>query len=176
MTGSAYLAAALAARLGTRAARLTASLNGSSPPHTTPAPVRAMALAQPDRSLVIGHPEPALSIGWPDELSAAEPRLRQIAERYDQVLRDGHAPVTCERSSTDVVPSDWSPSRCTFVSISNGNTEVLAVDSETWRPLRTCTTDDLGAELALYNALFITEDRVIVETKKPSTSSTPPAG
>lgn len=43
---------------------------------------------------VVGEPEPALSLGWKEELTAAMPTLRAMANRLDQVLREGLTPVT----------------------------------------------------------------------------------
>jgi arginase len=43
---------------------------------------------------VIGEPEPALSVGWAEELAVATPTLKAMAERLDEVFRDGLTPVT----------------------------------------------------------------------------------
>lgn len=43
---------------------------------------------------VVGAPEPALSTGWADELAAAMPTLRSMAQRLGGVLRAGRIPVT----------------------------------------------------------------------------------
>ena len=43
---------------------------------------------------VIGVPEPALSTGWVDELSAAMPTLKAMAQRLEVVFATGQVPVT----------------------------------------------------------------------------------
>ncbi|MFC7487891.1 arginase family protein [Knoellia sp. CPCC 206453] len=43
---------------------------------------------------VVGTPEKSLSAGWEEELAAAMPTLRGMAERLDQVLCAGLTPVT----------------------------------------------------------------------------------
>lgn len=45
-------------------------------------------------AVVIGSPEPALSVGWPEELAAATPALRAMAERYHRIFSAGLVPVT----------------------------------------------------------------------------------
>lgn len=42
----------------------------------------------------IGAPEPALSVGWAEELAAAMPTLKAMAEQLDHVFRAGLRPVT----------------------------------------------------------------------------------
>jgi arginase len=44
--------------------------------------------------VVVGSPEPALSTGWAEELAAAMPTLREMADRLDLALREGLVPVT----------------------------------------------------------------------------------
>jgi arginase family enzyme len=44
--------------------------------------------------VVVGSPEPALSVGWEEELAAAMPTLRKMADRLDEVFGQGHLPVT----------------------------------------------------------------------------------
>ncbi|MEE6311726.1 arginase family protein [Plantactinospora veratri] len=44
--------------------------------------------------VVIGSPEPALCTNWEEELAAARPALRAMAEHFDELLRDGALPVT----------------------------------------------------------------------------------
>jgi arginase len=44
--------------------------------------------------VVIGEQRPALSAGWEQELTAALPELRQLAQRYQQLLENGGVPVT----------------------------------------------------------------------------------
>ncbi|MCD4535552.1 arginase family protein [Nocardioides sp. cx-169] len=43
---------------------------------------------------IVGSPEPCLSVGWREELDAALPTLRQMADRLDRVFRSGRTPVT----------------------------------------------------------------------------------
>lgn len=43
---------------------------------------------------VVGEPEAALSAGWEEELAAALPSLRVMAEALDRALREGSAPVS----------------------------------------------------------------------------------
>lgn len=43
---------------------------------------------------VVGAPEPALSTGWAEELSAAMPTLRAMAQHLEVVLGAGRVPVT----------------------------------------------------------------------------------
>lgn len=43
---------------------------------------------------VIGEPEPALNLGWERELTAARPALTAMAAAYEQLFREGLAPVT----------------------------------------------------------------------------------
>ena len=46
----------------------------------------------------VGVPQPCLSVGWREELDAALPTLREMADRLDEVLRSGRTPVTaCSR-------------------------------------------------------------------------------
>ena len=44
--------------------------------------------------VVVGSPEPALSVGWDEELVAAMPTLRKMADRLDEVFGQGLIPVT----------------------------------------------------------------------------------
>jgi arginase len=44
--------------------------------------------------VVVGSPEPALSVGWEEELAAAMPTLRKMADRLDEVFGQGLLPVT----------------------------------------------------------------------------------
>jgi arginase len=44
--------------------------------------------------VVVGSPEPALSVGWEEELAAAMPTLRKMADRLDEVFGQGLIPVT----------------------------------------------------------------------------------
>jgi len=44
--------------------------------------------------VVVGSPEPALSVGWEEELAAAMPTLRKMADRLEEVFGQGHLPVT----------------------------------------------------------------------------------
>lgn len=44
--------------------------------------------------VVVGAPEPALSVGWAEELAAARPTLKAMADRLDQVFSAGRTPVT----------------------------------------------------------------------------------
>lgn len=44
--------------------------------------------------VVVGTPEPALSVGWEEELAAAIPTLREMADRLDDVFTQGLLPVT----------------------------------------------------------------------------------
>lgn len=44
--------------------------------------------------VAVGSPEPALSVGWAEELAAAMPTLRKMADRLDEVFRQGLLPVT----------------------------------------------------------------------------------
>jgi arginase family enzyme len=44
--------------------------------------------------VVVGSPEPALSVGWEEELAAATPTLRKMADRLDEVFGQGLVPVT----------------------------------------------------------------------------------
>src|SRR5690554_1351018 len=45
-------------------------------------------------TVVVGEPQPASPTNWDLELAVAVPALRQMAARYDQLLTDGHSPVT----------------------------------------------------------------------------------
>lgn len=44
--------------------------------------------------VAVGSPQPALSVGWEEELAAAMPSLRRMADRLDDVLGQGLLPVT----------------------------------------------------------------------------------
>ncbi|POX42760.1 arginase [Streptomyces sp. Ru73] len=44
--------------------------------------------------VVVGTPEPALCTNWKDELAAARPALRAMAQQYEHVFHSGGTPVT----------------------------------------------------------------------------------
>lgn len=54
----------------------------------------ALAARLGTEPVVVGGPEPALSVGWAEELAAAMPTLRAMANRLDQVFSAGLTPVT----------------------------------------------------------------------------------
>jgi arginase len=43
---------------------------------------------------LVGNPEPALNQGWAEELAAATPALRLMADRYEEIYAAGLTPVT----------------------------------------------------------------------------------
>jgi len=58
----------------------------------------ALATRLGSEPTVVGVPEPALSVDWAEELAAAMPTLKAMAERLDQVFSSGLTPVTaCSR-------------------------------------------------------------------------------